>query len=152
MKPSRALWHPCAHKPFCVPHFLVLGNKTQPPWPSLNSKGQVQTVANQKREWMQRQGRSRQETIVQPRGRVPGPSPRNIGNSIFGFFCRTKTPNNWKMLRKPSSFWRDDLQITECQLWKQWKIASNLILIWGPIFHSPNYKTTYQSSWGGHSL
>ena len=40
----------------------------QPPWPSLSSKEQVQTVANQGREGMQRQGRSSQESIVH---RVP---------------------------------------------------------------------------------
>ena len=31
-----------AHKPFCVPHYLLLGNKLHPPGPSLSSKGQVQ--------------------------------------------------------------------------------------------------------------
>ena len=28
-------------KPFCVPHFFVLGPKLQPPWPSLSSRGQL---------------------------------------------------------------------------------------------------------------
>ena len=37
----------------------------QPPRPSLSSKGQVQTVANQGREGMQTQGKSSQETTVQ---------------------------------------------------------------------------------------
>ena len=36
--------------PLCVPHFLFVGiGFLQPPWPSLNSKGQVQTVANQRK-------------------------------------------------------------------------------------------------------
>ena len=42
----------------------------QPPWPSLSSKGQVQTVANQGRQGVLGQGRSSQETTVQPWGRV----------------------------------------------------------------------------------
>ena len=39
-----------------------LGNRLQPPWPSLSSKGQTGTVANQGR------GRRSQETVVQPWG------------------------------------------------------------------------------------
>ena len=42
----------------------------QPPWPSLSSKGKVQTVANQGSEGMERKGRNIQETIMQPWGRV----------------------------------------------------------------------------------
>ena len=84
-------------------------------WPSLSSKGQVQTVANQGREGMQRQGKSSQETIVQPWVRVLVP-PQGIhitislsSSHIYPFanwrtfwllpsFGRTKTPNKWKML------------------------------------------------------
>ena len=36
---ARALWGSWAHKPFCVSHFLFLGNKLQPPGPSPSSKG-----------------------------------------------------------------------------------------------------------------
>ena len=70
------LWNqsrPCGaprHKPFCVPPFLFLGNRLQPPWRSLSSKGQVQTLANQGREGMQRPGRNSQETMAHPWGRV----------------------------------------------------------------------------------
>ena len=52
---------PCeapGQKPFRVSHFLLLGNKLQPPWPSQSSKGQVQTVSNQGREGMRRPGES----------------------------------------------------------------------------------------------
>ena len=66
-----------AHKSFCVPHFLFLWNELQPPLPSLSSKGQVQTIANQGREGMQRPERSSQETIVQLWGRVLVP-PQGI--------------------------------------------------------------------------
>ena len=72
MKLSRTLWGCWARKRFCVSLFLL--NKEQPPWPFLSSKGQVQTVANQRREGMQRQGRSNSETIVRPWGRVLVPS------------------------------------------------------------------------------
>ena len=50
LKPSRTLWGLQAQKPFCVPCFLFVGNKFQPPGPSLSSKWQVQTVANQEKE------------------------------------------------------------------------------------------------------
>ena len=50
---------------FCVPHFLFVGKKLQPPRPSLSTNGQIQTVAYQGREGMQKQRRSSQETIVQ---------------------------------------------------------------------------------------
>ena len=50
-----------------------LASSLQPPGPSLSSKGQLWTVANQGREEMQREGRS--------------------NNNIFELFCRTKTPN-----------------------------------------------------------
>ena len=87
-----------AREPFCVPpHFLFLGNKHQPPGPSLSSKGQVQTVALRGRAGMER---SCQETIVQLWGQGPGPSSRSRSNTISVFFCRSKTPNTWKMLMK----------------------------------------------------
>ena len=63
VKPSRTLWHTWALKPFCPP-FLVVGNKLQPLWPSLGSKGQIQTVASRGGKGMQRQGRDSQETTL----------------------------------------------------------------------------------------
>ena len=50
---------------FWVPHYLFVGNRLQPPWPSLRSKRQVQAVADQGREGTERQRRSSQETVVQ---------------------------------------------------------------------------------------
>ena len=94
MKLNRTLWGSRAQKPFCVPRFLFVGNKLQPPWPSLSSKGQVQTVVDQGREGMQKQGRGSQETIVQG----PGSPSKDTRNSIFELFCRTKTPTKWKTL------------------------------------------------------
>ena len=85
MKLSRTLWGSWAWKPFCVPHFLFLGNRPQPPWPSLSSKGQIPTATNHGREGRQRQGRSGQKTIVQPW-------------SGSWFYLPTKTPNKRKML------------------------------------------------------
>ena len=73
LKPSRAPWGSWVNKPFCVPHFLPLGEKLHPPWSSLSSKEQVQTLANQEREGMQRPRRSSQETIMQPWGRAMVP-------------------------------------------------------------------------------
>ena len=62
---SRMLWGSWAPDPSYVPCFLFVGNRLQPPWPSLRSKRQVQTVTNQGREGTQRQRRSSQEAIVQ---------------------------------------------------------------------------------------
>ena len=59
MKPSRTLWGSWAQELF----YSASLN-------SMSYKGQIQTVANQRREGMQRQGRSSQETIVQGPGRV----------------------------------------------------------------------------------
>ena len=81
MKPRRTLWGSWAWKPFCGPCFLFVGNRLQPPWPSLSSNRQIQTVADQGREGMQRQGRNIQETIVQPSGRVLVP-PQGIHITI----------------------------------------------------------------------
>ena len=52
LKTRRTLWGFQARKPFCLPVFIWV--RLQPPWPSLSSKGQIRTVANQ--------GRSSQET------------------------------------------------------------------------------------------
>ena len=48
----------------------------QPPGPSLSSKGQVQTAADQGREGMQRQGRKNQETTAL--GKDPASPSRDI--------------------------------------------------------------------------
>ena len=65
MKRRRTLRGP-GHRSFSVPagltHPLFVGNRHQPPWSSLISKGQIQTVANQGREGTRRQGRVSQET------------------------------------------------------------------------------------------
>ena len=53
----------------------------QPPWPSLSSKGQVQTVADQGRKGMQRQGKNSQ-TIVQPWGRILVSPSRDTYNDV----------------------------------------------------------------------
>ena len=85
----------------CVPHFLFWGNRFQPPWHSLNSKKQVQTVANQRREGMQRSERNSGETMVQPWGRVLVPPQ---GTYIISLSSSTelKSPINgrcwWRIL------------------------------------------------------
>ena len=73
VKPSRTLYSSWSRKSFCVPHFLLVRNRLQPPWPSLSFEGQIRTVANQGKEGIQTQGRGNQETIVQPWGRVLAP-------------------------------------------------------------------------------
>ena len=61
--------------------------------------GAFQTLANQGREGMQRQGRSNQETLVQPWGRVLVlPQAIHITISLSSFTELTPPPNKWKML------------------------------------------------------
>lgn len=65
----------------------------QPPRPTLVSKGQVQTVATQGGEGMQRREEpSRSNSAALEQG--PASSSRNIYNHIFEFFCRTNTPTH----------------------------------------------------------
>ena len=82
VKPSSTLWGFWAWKPVRVPHSLFVGNRLQPPCPSLSPKGQIhRTGANQGREGMQRQGRRSQETMVQPWDRVLVP-PQGIHRTV----------------------------------------------------------------------
>ena len=96
----------------CHP-FLVVRNRLQLPWLSLRSKGQVQTLANQGREEIERQGRNSQETMVQPRGRVLVPT-QGIHTAIF--FLKTKTTPKWKML----TTWLGIVHHRGLE-WKHWK-------------------------------
>lgn len=45
---------------------------------------------------MPRQGRSSQETVVQPWGQGPGSPSRDIHNVIFELLHKTKIPTKWK--------------------------------------------------------
>ena len=65
----------------------------QPPGPSLSSKRQVQTSANQEREGIQRQGRSSQETIVKSRDRSWFPSRDSKHSKTLELLCRHWTPH-----------------------------------------------------------
>ena len=85
------LWSSWAWKPLCVPHTLFLRNRLHPPWPSLSSKGKIQTVANQGKEGMQQQGRSSQEIIVQSWGRALV-LPQGYTNNIFELFTELNRP------------------------------------------------------------
>ena len=131
------------HKHFCVPHFLFLGTKLQPPWPSLSSKGQVQTLANQGRERIERQGRNSPETMVQPWGRVLGP-PQGICITVsLRSSAELKPPTNGRyyeaffMLRPPEPV----LGPRNTNFEEECKLISILTIIWGPTFYSQNYKT-----------
>ena len=65
----------------------------QPPWPSLSSNQQVQTVANQGREEMGRQRRSKQSgNNSAALGQSPG-SPSRDTHNILELFCRYWNPH-----------------------------------------------------------
>ena len=89
------MWHRVLETEFflCLPS-LVAGNRLQAPRPFLNSKGQIQTVVNQAKEAMQRQGRSSQETIVQPWGRVLVP-PQGITEHCLWAFLKNSEKSDW---------------------------------------------------------
>ena len=141
---SRRDWNqagPCeasGHKSFCIPHFLFLGNEFQPPWPSLSSKGQVQAVANQGREGMQKcreEKQSRNNSAALGQG--PGSSSRNIHNNIFELFSRTKPPSNENQRGRPPE---PVLVPLNSSFEEEWKLASTLIFISGSIFLSQTIK------------
>ena len=62
-----------------------------------DSKGQIQTVADKEKEGLQRQERSRRETIVQPWGRVLVPPQGTHITVSSELFIELKPPNKWKM-------------------------------------------------------
>ena len=66
---------PLNHKGSPPKCFLFVGKMLQPPRPFPSSKGQIQTVTSQGREWMKKQ-RSSQETRVQWWRRVLAPPQR----------------------------------------------------------------------------
>ena len=75
-------------KSFCVLHFLFVENRLQPPWfwaPKVKIK-----------QLLIREGRAAKK---QQCGLGAGPwfPPRDACSSISELFCRTKTPNKWKM-------------------------------------------------------
>ena len=133
LKLNRALWSYWAQGLLC-PLFLV-----QPPWPSLSSKGHVQTVADQGREGMQRRGRKGQETTVQPWGRVLVPL-QGINIPLFLSSSSELKPltNKWKPERggPPEPVWVP----LDTNFEEEWTLASPLILICGPIFYSQTIK------------
>ena len=75
----------------------------QPPWTSLSSKGQIQTAVNQGRE-----GTQRQETLVQPWGRVLVLS-QETHRAISLSSSAELSPTKWKML----TTWWDTLHFRE---------------------------------------
>ena len=64
----------------CLPS--PVGNRLQPSWPSLSSKGQVQTPAAQRREGIRRQGRNNRETS----DLGPGPGSPSRDTQFWGHF------------------------------------------------------------------
>ena len=93
LKLSRTLWGSQAWKPSCVPCFLSVENRLQPPCPSLSPKRKVQTVTSQAREGMRRQERRGQETVVQPWSGLLLPPRGDTQNNIWALL-QNSTPQN----------------------------------------------------------
>ena len=83
-KPSRTLLGSWALKILCPP-FLICRKQTAISWPSLSSKGQMWTVANQGREMTQIQGRAvkKQQCFL---GTGPRSASTDTCNGIFKLF------------------------------------------------------------------
>ena len=94
MKPSRTMWDSWAHKPFCAPHFLFLGNKLQPSCSNSCKAGE---------EWGAETRGSSQETVVQPWGRVLVP-PRSLYITMLLSSSVEPNPQQMKSVMKHSSF------------------------------------------------
>ena len=82
LKQSRTLWDSHANKCFVCPLFFICEKQASFSLPKF--QGQIQIVVNQRREEMQKLGRSRQETILHPGDRVFF-LLKNIHNGIFDF-------------------------------------------------------------------
>ena len=95
LKLSRTLWGLTWYKSLSVSCFLFAGKRFQPPRPSLSTKGQILTVANQGSKGMQEVRECRKEE--QSRNNSASIKAGSwfllkgyiyIYNNIFEFFCR----------------------------------------------------------------
>ena len=132
------LWGFWAHKPFCVPHFLFLGNKREPSWASLSSKGQVQTIANQGRE-----GYRDKEGEIKKQGSSLGARSwfffkGYMKQYIWVLLQKQKYPINENQRGRPPELDLGPLNTNFEEEQKQ--LASNLILSSGPIFYTQTVK------------
>ena len=92
----------------------ILSTSFQPPRPSVSTKGQIQTVANQRSEGMQKQSRSSQETIVQWLKQDTGSSSRIYITISLSSSTGTKAPTlvedgNYRL--RPRTGWNQRLRI-----------------------------------------
>ena len=94
---SRALWGSWTQKPFCVPHFLIIGNRlhsaslTFPEFQQADSNKQL-LIRERTREEKSR------ETIVQPWGKVLVPSQGIHITRSLSCFSDTESPTRWEKL------------------------------------------------------
>ena len=135
------------HLSISVPHFLFLGNKLQPPWPSLSSKEQLLIRKGGDAETGEEQSRDNSAAL----GQGPGFSSRDTHNNNFEPFCRTKTPNKWKnYLMKHSSFQEGGGPLH--QLWETMQTCLYPDLIYSPISTPQSTKSPPNPFQEGHSL
>ena len=111
---SKNLWGSWVWKPSHILCFLFVGNRLQPPWPSLHSQGQVKLVANWWRERMQRKGRISQEKKGSL-GVDPGFPSRDAHKNIFELVHRTKTSTKWKHVSEKRSQFDDHKKLSRRQ-------------------------------------
>ena len=98
-KPSRTLWGSWAWKPFYVPCFLFVGNRLHSAsmtFPEFQRADSNSCYSGKGGDAETREEQSRKNSAALGQG--PGSASRDTQNSIFELFCRTGTPNKWKML------------------------------------------------------
>ena len=117
--------------PFCVPHFLFVGNRFQSPGPSLSSKTQVQAGVNQVRERMQKQVWSRQEAILQLWEGIWVPPQGTHVTVSLSSSAELKTPANGRCWLLDEASFRDQ-EATWGQIKGMWPLKHTLILIINP--------------------
>ena len=93
IKPSRALGGSWAQKPFCVPHFLFLGNR--PHSASMTYPKFQRAGSNSSQSGKGGDAEIREKSRGNSAGleQSPGSPSRITLNNIIELFCRTKTPN-----------------------------------------------------------
>ena len=128
-----------ALKLFCVLHFLFIRNSLQPPWSSLSSREQVQRVANQGRERIQRQERNSLETTSQLWDRVLStPQGIHIKTSLSSSAKLKFPPKYVNYFRKHSSFQTEGHSLTTLRT-----TEAHQDITWGQIKRLQTLHTSY---------
>ena len=102
LKLRQMLWGPPGYRCFLC-FLLFVGKRLQPPRPSLSTNRQLQTVANQGKEGMQKQEEQPRNKSAALEECLGSPS-RDTHTNIFEFFCRSYDSyqgGRWNCMPRP---------------------------------------------------